>query len=363
MKLELNKKELEEFYHYLDTKETNISVADLFNDICFSLDQFNELKNINNLSNIDRINVIKNIFYNYFELDDSNPSNIEIINRYINDNIQEINVDKFNDNPYKKAVNIKEINENGYKLHYLNYPAYSFFPLDDIKVIDSDYYKEENILGFMNKEYQYLTLSKSNNVWMCITPNEMMTMSKAINEAKGNVITFGLGLGYYPFMVSLKENVKKITIIEKDKNIINLFKTYLLPHFPYKDKINIIETDAFKYIEINKLNDYDYAFFDLWHNAEDGLPIYIKINRENINIKKSFWIEESLISMYRRIILTVMEESLSGYNDDDYRTAKNDIDRIINELYFKTKNIRLKSIKDIHQFLSKDDILKLIRNK
>ena len=59
---------------------------------------------------------------------------------------------------------------------------------------------------------------------MLITPNEIETMKKSISEATGNVLTYGLGLGYYAYMVSMKENVESVTIVEKDKEIIDLFK-------------------------------------------------------------------------------------------------------------------------------------------
>ena len=357
MRIELNKNDKTKLIKLLEVKEENIAIASMLNDLCFSLDQFNELKDIDKN---DISSKCKELFLDYFELDDNNGDNIRITDQYLSNAFSLSDINEYENNPYKKSLKIKEILQNGYKLHYLSYPSYSFFPLDDIKVDEEDYYREYTSISYFNNEYKYLTLSKNNNIWMCVTPNEINTMKPHIKKARGNIITFGLGLGYYIYMASMKNEVKKITIIERDEYIINLFKEHLLPLFPYKEKIEIIKEDALSYITKTKLIQYDYAFFDLWHNAEDGLPLYIKIKELDIRCDTSFWIEESLIAMYRRCLLTVIEESLNHYSDDDYRRSKNAIDKVINQIYFKTKNLSFNTYKDIHNFLSKDNILKLI---
>ena len=63
---------------------------------------------------------------------------------------------------------------------------------------------------------------------MSITPNEIETMEEAVKAATGKVIVYGLGLGYYPYMISLKDEVKEIVIVENDIKIINLFKLKLV---------------------------------------------------------------------------------------------------------------------------------------
>lgn len=355
MKIKLTDNELNKLQNLLNRKETNIAVADLLNDLCFSLTSFPSLKE-NKDNNVN--NIISTI-YDYYELDETNNENQEIINEYLLDSFKQIDLKEYNSNPYKKDVIIKDIIQNPYKITYLSYPPYSFFPLDDIKVDEENEYKEISQIAYAKEEYKYLALIKNNNIWMCITPNEINTMNPYIAKAHGDVITFGLGLGYYAYMVSLKNNVKSVTIIERDDNIINLFSRYLLPYFKYKDKIHIIKDDVFKYIEAGHLNKYDYAFYDLWHNANDGIKMYLKIKEIN-NIEVGYWIEESLICMTRRILLTVIEESLLGYGDDKYRKTTNDIDYAINYLYFKTKNLIFNNYKDIYKFLSKENILKLI---
>ena len=59
---------------------------------------------------------------------------------------------------------------------------------------------------------------------MSLNPNEIETMKPFINKGHGNVLVLGLGMGYVPFMMALKDDVRHITIIEKDKNIIGVKK-------------------------------------------------------------------------------------------------------------------------------------------
>ncbi|MCR4879588.1 MAG: hypothetical protein K5906_01355 [Bacilli bacterium] len=360
MRISLTKEEESKVIKLLETKEENIAIASMLNELCFSLEAFPELKNYISKSDKEVSEYFIEMIYQLFELDPSNNDNKRIIDQYLSSAFSYKDVKEYNANPFKNNVNIKEKAVNHYNLHYLTYPKYSFFPLDDIKVDDKDYYKEYTKLSFFNEDYEYLTLSKNNNIWMCITPNEINTMKPHIDHAHGHVIAFGLGLGYFAYMVANKKEVQKVTIIERDEEIINLFKDNLLPLFKNRDKIEIISSDAFEYIKKDGLIHYDYAFFDLWHNAEDGLPMYLKIKEMKIYPETHFWIEESLIAMYRRCLLTVIEESLNHYSDDDYRKSKNAIDKVINTIYFKTKNLKLNSYKEIYNLLSKESILKLI---
>ena len=111
--------------------------------------------------------------------------------------------------------------------------------------------------------------------WMAIKPNEIETMRQPIARAAGQVVAFGLGMGYYAFMVSEKPEVKTLTIVERDENVIALFREHILPQFPKKEKIDIVWQDAFEFAT-NCMSDgyYDHAFVDLWHDVSDGYPLY-----------------------------------------------------------------------------------------
>ena len=70
------------------------------------------------------------------------------------------------------------------------------------------------MIQYFEEDVPFLTISKDNIIWMSITPNETWTILPAIERSFGKVITFGVGLGYYPLMCALKENVESVTIVE-----------------------------------------------------------------------------------------------------------------------------------------------------
>lgn len=132
---------------------------------------------------------------------------------------------------------------------------------------------------------------------MSVTPNEINTMKEPILKAHGKVLTFGLGLGYFAYMVSVKENVESVTIIEKDASVISLFRKCILPQFKYKEKIKIIESDAFEFLNKLKNGEYDFAFVDIYHDVGDGKEVYLKFKEKETLFSETeftYWIEKSI---------------------------------------------------------------------
>ena len=134
---------------------------------------------------------------------------------------------------------------------------------------------------------------------MTITPNEIETMKEAVDGAIGNVLAFGLGLGYYAYMVSEKENVENVTVVEINEDVIKLFNKYILPQFKHAEKIKIIKADAFEYAK-NYITPgkFDYVFTDLWHDVSDGMDMYLKMKtfeKQSPKTVFSYWIEKSIL--------------------------------------------------------------------
>ena len=202
----------------------------------------------------------------------------------------ELDKNKYEDNLYYKNISFKNIKSNKWSFRYESYKPYEAFVFNDLRKINDKLYP---CIGYFKEEYKYPAVLENNREWMLITPNEIETMEKPINEATGNVLTYGLGLGYYAYMVSMKEDVKTVTIVEKDKEIIELFNKYILPQFRFKDRIRIINMDAFEYFKKNIY--YDFVFVDIWHDPSDGIDLYLKFKSlEKKNIKYSYWIEDTI---------------------------------------------------------------------
>lgn len=161
-------------------------------------------------------------------------------------------------------------------------------------------------IGYFDTEFHFPAILENGIEWMTITPNEVETMREPIAKCRGKVLTLGLGLGYFAFHASEKPEVERVVVIERSRDVIDIFKTYLLPQFPNGDKIEIVEADAFVYMEEKMPHEgFDYVFCDLWHDASDGLEMYRKLKRYEIlspNTQFDYWIEPSLLSLLRHIV-------------------------------------------------------------
>lgn len=164
-------------------------------------------------------------------------------------------------------------------------------------------------LGIWEDNFDYPILIEDTNVWMSITPNEIHTMEEPINNAHGRVLTFGLGLGYFAYMASLKESVTSITIVEKSQEVIDIFNKVILPQFKTKDKIDIIHADMFDYIEEHDIDkEFDYMFVDIWKDCMQ-VYLYLKCRKALENIKDiqiDYWIS-------KEIDYLLLDETLVGY--------------------------------------------------
>ena len=334
----------------LGNNNININIADMLN-MAFN---YTDIINPNEFdSSIDEKDNIINQLYDFYQLDRNNEDNQAVVNEYIRNNIKCLEPKDYLDNPYVKTIKATG-KYNGYVLKMINYEPYQLFPYDEIKVTKD--FKEYSQIGYFKKPFSYLALTQGNNIWMSLNPNEIETMKPFIARGKGNVLVLGLGMGYVPFMLANKPEVKSITIVEKDQNIIDLFNKLLFPSFINKNKIKIIKDDAINYV--NKNHKYDYIFADLWHNPEDGLDLFIKLKKADMRI--DCWLDVSLFAMLRRCMMTLIEETINGNKEEDYKHARNVTDKVINKYYFNTKNLVINNEDDLIKLLSDKTLIELI---
>ncbi len=340
--------------------DTNISVSHLFLDILkektfTSKDEMETLKKKLNASTID---LYLSRMGDYFGIDWEDEENKEVFDELVKPCINELNPDKYLNNPYYKLIKGQNIKEGKFELVIDKYLPYELFPYKDMS-FKNDY--ELNSFGFFKEEFPFIALNENKTTWMSITPNEIETMEEAINHAEGKVLVFGLGLGYYPFMVSNKKEVNKVIVIENNSHIINLFKKNLLPQFPNKEKIKIIQDDAFDYL--NEVKDYSTAFVDLWHSPVDGISSYLKFRRKEKGFedcKVYYWIESSFFALLRRCMISLIIEQYHDYDEESYAKSEGTVDNLVNLYYRNTKNLTLSNKSEILNMLSEESLIKFI---
>lgn len=232
---------------------------------------------------------------------ESNPDDLILQNEYFRQSVVKLDAQKYAEDPYYKNIKIPNVKFANWELKYEHYKAYEAFVCDEM-ILEPDF-KEIQRIGFFDQDFSYPAVMENGHEWMAIKPNETETIRFAVEEAFGKVITFGLGMGYYPYLVHTKSNVESITIVERSQDVINLFKTYILPQFDKPEKVRIICADAFEYAEKQMpAENFDYAFADTWRDVSDGLAMYLRMKKlECLNPKTKFtyWVEESLLSGYR----------------------------------------------------------------
>ena len=233
---------------------------------------------------------------------------------YLRSGIRRLDPQEYRMNPYYRQIRIPEAHFGNWKLTIEKYKPYEAFVCDDIRTDEE--LKEIPQIGFFDTEFSFPAVMEDGQEWMAIKPNEIETMRQPIARAAGQVVAFGLGMGYYAFMVSEKPEVKTLTIVERDENVIALFREHILPQFPKKEKIDIVRQDAFEFAT-NCMSDgyYDHAFVDLWHDVSDGYPLYKQmkaLEKNSPNTLFSYWIEDSLLSHLRWELFHRMSDLLSA---------------------------------------------------
>ena len=147
-----------------------------------------------------------------------------LIMDYIIPSVRILDAKRYTENPYYKRVAPKDgYTEKNWEFKWEKYPPYRAAICDDM-IIKEDF-KEIPPLGFFDEELLFPAVLEDGNEWMTLTPVDVDTCDQAIEDAHGRVITFGLGLGYYAFMVSEKDNVESITVVERSQDVAELFTT------------------------------------------------------------------------------------------------------------------------------------------
>ncbi|MCI8332370.1 MAG: hypothetical protein HFE78_06060 [Clostridiales bacterium] len=202
----------------------------------------------------------------------------------------------FLQDPYYQSVRIPETEMGRWQFKMMEIKPYEAFVCGDLKRFSDGRIQPQ--IGFFDRSFRYPAVLENTREWMTITPNEIITMAAPVQKAHGHVLTFGLGLGYFAYMAARKSRVASVTIVEKDKDVIELFERYILPQFTAPEKIKIIHADAFQYAETEmKKGSFDFVFTDIWHDPSDGVDAYLKMKQLESHLPGasfSYWIEETL---------------------------------------------------------------------
>ncbi len=224
-----------------------------------------------------------------------------IIRKYLPASVKALDILPYKINPYYSKISFADTDKGDWALKNMFIAPYEGFIYNDPLLLDD--YAEVPCIGFFKDKFPFIGVTQKGVEWMTLMPNETETLKNAVAACFGNVVTYGLGLGYFAFMASEKENVKSVTVIEKDKTVIDLFTSHILPQFPNKNKITVVNGDAF--LHCNSAlpkTDTDFVLADIWHDTGDGLEMYFRFRDSALltpNITWHYWLEESMVAYLR----------------------------------------------------------------
>ncbi len=265
------------------------------------------------------------------------------------------------ENPYYKAVRPVKGTAGAISLLTSDYVSYEMFQMYHEERPQISPFATADI-GFFEKPVTFPVLEEDGRVWMSVVHSEIASMAAGIAAAHGRVVTFGLGLGYYAFMAAAKDDVSHVTVIERNPDVIALFETYILPQFPFAEKIEIIEADAFQFLEETEDGAYDFGYADFWEGTEDGTLLYLKFLRKAKRFAKTkfaYWIESVFIDAYFRPAALACFRRASGWESFPFETPK-DIRRL-QENFADFLSERAPSIDNPRAFLSCQNLTTFVR--
>lgn len=253
-----------------------------------------------------------------FGLDFARSEDRVLIRDFLTPSVRLLDDEKYKKNPYYNNIRIENVVDGRWELRREAYEPYRGVIAGDMMIRED--LSEVAPLGFFTRRFEFPAVLEDGNEWMTLTPVDLDTCEEAIEAAHGRVVTFGLGLGYYAYMVSEKASVEEIVVVERSREVIGLFKKHILPQFPHREKVRIVEADAFEYAErVMPSEHFDLAFVDTWRDASDGTPMYRrmkKLEKLNTGTRFLYWIENFLISRARAERFVEIEEALAAESPD-----------------------------------------------
>jgi|GEM_PF-224517 len=359
MKLHLSPADIKRVEHLIDVKDTNIQVADMY--LYYLLEEplyiTNKLKGLK-----EKPKSSTDVFFSHLmeclSVDLSDHQNQILARRYFSSGIKQLDPTPFVNNPFYQLIHPVATHKGNWSIKYRKYEPYQGFAYDDI-IVNEDDYREITPMGFFDVPYPYLSIHEKSKLWMSLIPHEMMTMQAPLEQMSGSIVVFGLGLGYFTLMAALKKEVTRVTVIEKSKAVISLFKSTILPSCPHQEKITIVEADAFEYLA-HMPTHFDMAFVDIWIGVNDGLSSYMIFKSFEHHYRTThftYWLEKSLLAYLRRMNLIYIQEILEGFDDSHYTKDTTIEDAVINGIHQLLEGKTFTDYEQIHELLSDKSLL------
>ncbi len=282
----------------------------------------------------------------------------EILKKY-NVNVDSLKYDTkiLTENPYFRDIKLNYVDSDTVNYDNITIKKRTLMSMNFHEPMGK-YLFHHHPIGYFETDVHMPVLMQGSKVWMSPAISEMESMKEGINKGHGKCLAMGLGIGFLPYSWLLKDEVKEVTVVEFNKDVIDLFENYIRPQFKTDKNLEIIHGDAIEYYNEEFLNQFDYVYVDFWESTDDGLKSLTKLMEKNLNLPHvDYWIENSILYDVKYIVAPYLNAIYSGKSVIDFISSMEiDLKELAKKVnrYFKTRNDVIKT---------EDELLKIIHGK
>lgn len=270
---------------------------------------------------------------------------------------------RLTENPYYKAVKLESVSSETVRYEKATIKKRTLISMNFHKPLGK-YLFHYHPIGYFETDINLPVLMEGDKVWMSPAISEIESMGEGIEKGHGKCMTMGLGIGVLPYLWLQKDEVESVTVVEFNKDVIDLFEKYIRPQFKTHKKLQIIHGDAFDYFNEEFLNQFNYVYVDFWESSEDGLRFYTKLMEKNIDLPHvDYWIEDSMLYDVKHIIAPYLYAVYQGKGVIDFISSMDgdnkELAKKVNK-YFKTRNDVIRTEDELLSIIHSKDVLRKI---
>lgn len=177
-------------------------------------------------------------------------------------------------NPQQEEILAQALNAPLYKSRW-HTPAYALDEVGDWRLAHCPFHLEH---GYVTRLWavsgmpllmRHAANTNSWEVWMSLTPHEIESQELACEHARGHTVVMGLGMGWVAANIVLNPAVEKVTIVERDPQVIALLDRSgaldgLGPEA--RAKLRIVQADALEWRPDDAV---DFLYVDIWRDLDE----------------------------------------------------------------------------------------------
>ncbi|WP_243419315.1 hypothetical protein [Comamonas sp. JNW] len=138
------------------------------------------------------------------------------------------------------------------------------------------------------------------DTWMSLSPFEIESQELACRHAHGHTVVMGLGMGWVTANIALNPSVERVTVVERDPEVIALFQRMQVLEGLQADvaaKIHIVQADALQWRPAPQ-QPVDFLYADIWLQLAEPQAL-AEVRQMQANVQATqlyFWGQEWVLA-------------------------------------------------------------------